>query len=90
MANDNSGESVLAFLLGGIAGIAAGLLLAPKTGEETREQVGDWLQQGTERARHFIEEHCECGCSGEEKLTADSAGRGPRETAEGASEEDGA
>lgn len=59
MAQDNSGESILAFLLGGIVGGVLGVLLAPQRGEETRNQLLDWLERNREKAKHFIDEERE-------------------------------
>lgn len=39
MNNDNTGTFLAGFLVGGIAGAAATLLLAPQSGEETRAQI---------------------------------------------------
>jgi len=39
MAENNSGEVILAFILGGIIGAVAGILYAPRTGKETREKL---------------------------------------------------
>ncbi len=39
MENDNDGSFITGFLLGGIIGAAVGLLLAPKTGEQTRTDL---------------------------------------------------
>ena len=40
MADDSRGwEFLTGFLLGAVAGAAAALLLAPQSGEETREQI---------------------------------------------------
>ncbi|MFH1726770.1 MAG: YtxH domain-containing protein [Elusimicrobiota bacterium] len=56
MAEQDSGESsILAFLLGGVAGAAIGLLLAPTKGEETRKRVIDWLEEGQEKAKRFLD-----------------------------------
>jgi len=88
MANNDSGNGIVSFLLGGIAGLAAGLLLAPRKGEETRAYLADWLEENTEKARQFIEEHCECGCGDEERVTADSAGREVKEGAAEPSDDD--
>ncbi|MDR2734022.1 MAG: YtxH domain-containing protein [Spirochaetota bacterium] len=41
---DDSGKMFAAFLLGIIAGGAAGLLLAPKTGREARENVERYVK----------------------------------------------
>ena len=37
--NDHSGSFVIGFLVGGIVGAAVGMLLAPKTGSDTRHQI---------------------------------------------------
>lgn len=43
------------FLLLGVAvGAAAGLLLAPKSGKETREQLADWLDERRERGAELL------------------------------------
>ena len=42
---------ILSFLLGGITGAALATLFAPRSGEETRELLGEKLRQGTERGR---------------------------------------
>ena len=53
---DNSGDSVVAFLLGGIFGAAAGILLAPCKGEETRKLVAEWLEESREKTRRFLDD----------------------------------
>jgi gas vesicle protein len=40
-----------AFLLGASLGVVAGMLLAPKSGEELREDLGDRLNEGAHRVR---------------------------------------
>lgn len=42
---------LFAFLLGAGLGVAAGMLLAPKSGEELREDVTDRLNEGARRVR---------------------------------------
>lgn len=43
------------YLLGGaVVGTVAGLLLAPKAGIDTREDLQDWRRQARERARSLI------------------------------------
>ena len=44
---------ILGLLLGGALGAAAGLLLAPKTGNETREILRQGIASGTERIREL-------------------------------------
>ena len=52
---DNDGGGILWFLAGLGIGAALGILYAPKTGEETRQQLRDAAEQGrdaiSERAR---------------------------------------
>jgi gas vesicle protein len=41
MSENNSGEVILALILGGIIGAAVGILYAPRAGKETREKLQD-------------------------------------------------
>ena len=58
MADNGSGSDghgfVTGFLIGGIVGFVAGILLAPKSGEETRaiilERGGEWRDKAEELA----------------------------------------
>lgn len=45
MSREDSSSSLASFLLGAVAGAVAGVLLAPKSGKETREQLVDWLEE---------------------------------------------
>jgi gas vesicle protein len=57
MENEIKDESTSAgwYLLGGlIIGAAAGLLLAPKKGSETREDIGEWRRRSREKAMSVI------------------------------------
>ena len=54
MSREDSGTNVVFFLLGAAVGAAAGLLLAPKSGKETREQVADWLEDRRERSSEIL------------------------------------
>lgn len=67
---DNSGDSVLAFLVGGALGVAAGLLLAPRSGAETRERLADWLEENREKTREFIEHSREAISEKKDKVSA--------------------
>lgn len=46
MSNEsNAGKNAALLLAGAVLGAVAGLLLAPKKGSETREDLADWLSQ---------------------------------------------
>jgi len=53
--SEDRGHSELAmafaFLAGALVGGGIALLLAPKAGSETREQVADWLKRAQEKTR---------------------------------------
>jgi gas vesicle protein len=50
MERKNDHESGLLYLMGGVAiGSVLGLLLAPKKGSETRDDLADWLRGGREK-----------------------------------------
>jgi gas vesicle protein len=49
MSERSSGETLLAFILGGIIGAALGVIYAPAAGKETRKrlnEVGDEIKEG--------------------------------------------
>ena len=49
MANDaNSGDKALFFILGAFVGAVAALLLAPRSGEETRKLLADKTREGSD------------------------------------------
>ena len=70
MADNNSGDGVVAFLLGGVLGAIVGLLLAPRSGEETRELLADWLEENRDRTRRFLDEERDVLQSQKEKIEA--------------------
>jgi hypothetical protein len=52
---EESSTSPVWYLLGGlIVGAAAGLLLAPKSGVETREDIEEWRRNGMEKTRSLF------------------------------------
>jgi gas vesicle protein len=51
----SASSSILAFLLGGLAGAALAILYAPRSGRETRELLGEKMREGAERGRELRE-----------------------------------
>jgi gas vesicle protein len=47
----SAGALLIAFTLGAIAGAAVALLLAPATGRETREFIGEKAREGVRKAK---------------------------------------
>lgn len=57
MPHHNDGGSVLlAFMLGAMTGAAVALLLAPASGEETREYLGQKAREGKLKARDAMDQ----------------------------------
>lgn len=56
MAENNSGDVILAFLLGGLIGAAVGILYAPKSGKETRAKLKDLSDDLTEKFENLGDE----------------------------------
>lgn len=44
-----------AFLAGALLGAGLGVLLAPKSGEETRAQLGEWAKKAQEKVKEAAE-----------------------------------
>lgn len=57
MADDNgkTGAVITSFLLGGIIGAALGVLLAPRSGKETREQLNEWFDETVAKNKERME-----------------------------------
>ena len=57
--SDDQGHSDLAlafaFLAGALLGAGVALLLAPKSGEETRAQMSEWARRAQEKAREVAD-----------------------------------
>ncbi|MGD9643484.1 MAG: YtxH domain-containing protein [Elusimicrobiales bacterium] len=54
MSDNRGGEIIGAFLVGGLIGAALGILFAPKAGKETREQLGNWMDETKEKAKEKL------------------------------------
>jgi gas vesicle protein len=53
---DNIGALLAAFLLGALVGAGAALLTAPRSGKETREELRQWADGATQKAREKVKE----------------------------------
>jgi gas vesicle protein len=56
MAKDNSGNLLVAFVIGALTGAAVALLYAPATGEETRGYLGQKAREGKAKAREAMDQ----------------------------------
>jgi gas vesicle protein len=56
MSKDNSGNLMVAFVIGALTGAAVALLFAPATGEETREFLGQKAREGKQKAREAMDQ----------------------------------
>ena len=59
MAHDDVGGAsgvILSFLVGALTGAAAAVLLAPRSGRETREMIGEKWRETADRSRALGEE----------------------------------
>ena len=54
--NNSAGMVMLAFMVGALTGVAAALLFAPASGEETREFLGQKAREGRARAREAVDQ----------------------------------
>ncbi len=51
-----AGSLFLSFVLGGLMGAGVALLLAPKSGEETRRRIRDFAGDMRDKAEDYVEE----------------------------------
>ena len=54
MSRDESRFNLMFFVAGVALGAACGVLLAPKSGKETREDLGDWLKERREKGSELL------------------------------------
>jgi gas vesicle protein len=50
----NSGEKLLYFMIGGFVGASVALLFAPKSGQETRDLLGDRYRTGVDDVKRKV------------------------------------
>jgi gas vesicle protein len=62
------GSTLLAFLVGGVAGAAIALLFAPASGRETREKLRDGMDEAGEWTKDRFEDARDSIDSGAEKI----------------------
>lgn len=78
MRDDHRGSDMLmAFGAGALLGAAAALLLAPKSGEETRRELGDMAESAIDQGRSLADRARE-----KSRETADAAGEFVRDQKE--------
>ena len=70
MSSEDKGANLLFFLTGAAIGAALGVLFAPKAGRETREQIGDWLQERRDEGGQLLAKLKEEGLHRKEQVTA--------------------
>lgn len=54
--NSNEGGFVAGLVIGGLVGFLAGVMIAPKAGEETRAQVWDSTREARDRIEDMLDE----------------------------------
>ena len=53
---EHSGALLASFILGALVGAGIALLTAPRSGKETREELGRWAGEATQKAREKVKE----------------------------------
>jgi gas vesicle protein len=56
MSKDSSGNVMIAFVVGALTGAVVALLVAPASGEETREYLGKKVREGKDKAREAMDQ----------------------------------
>lgn len=56
MSDHSSSPSLTAFLAGAVLGAAAALLLAPRSGRDTRRRLARWLEEWEDETKDLLAE----------------------------------
>ena len=59
--SERTGDFIKGLLIGGLAGAVLGILFAPKSGKETREQIGKKTEEWMNKAKGEYEQALEKG-----------------------------
>lgn len=70
MSRENAGTDLSFFLIGAAVGAGLGILFAPKSGKETREQLADWLKERREKGEELLTKFKEAVPEKKEQLVA--------------------
>jgi len=54
--HESSHNALLLFLLGAAVGVAAGILIAPRSGKETRKRLARWKEDMEDKGEDLLEE----------------------------------
>lgn len=54
MEGKRNGNGLIYFVTGCAVGAALGVLFAPKSGEETREQLGEWIKERRDKSADLL------------------------------------
>ncbi|MCX5794754.1 MAG: YtxH domain-containing protein [Elusimicrobia bacterium] len=70
MSSEDRGSSLILFMVGAAIGAGLGVLFAPKSGKDTREQIGDWLKEKREEGGDLLAKIKEDGLHKKEAIAA--------------------
>ncbi len=54
MASEDRSSGLFYFLAGTAVGAVLGVLFAPRSGQDTREQLGDWLKERKDKGNELL------------------------------------